>query len=136
MSSPRLLFPSSADVWKTLPRRTLIGEPNKCIINVRNPKLINIHKRVVFSVRVFIPPQIASPKTPQPAIRTSHVFSKAILFSSEWRNPGVSLASALAIKLVPRFLSSRSRNRTIWLPFVQSSEQVCWEIHFYKPLDF
>ena len=58
-----------------------MGEPNKCIINVRNPKLINIHKRVIFKVIAFIPFQNASDKTPQPAIRTIHVLSNAILFT-------------------------------------------------------
>ncbi len=58
-----------------------MGEPNKCIINVRNPKLINIHKRVIFKVIAFIPLQNAINKTPQPAIRTIHVLSNAILFT-------------------------------------------------------
>lgn len=70
----------SADL-KSLCSTILIGEPNKCIINVRNPKVINIHKRVIFKVIAFIPFQNASDKTPQPATSTIHVLSKAILFT-------------------------------------------------------
>ena len=80
---------SSVDVRKPFPRRTLIGDPNKCIINVRKPKLINIHKRIIFKVIAFMPPQIARPKTPQPAINTIHVLSNAIFVLPHRRNPGV-----------------------------------------------
>ena len=62
-----------------------MGEPNKCIIDVKKPKLIKSHNSVIFRVIAFIPPQKASPNTPQPAIRTIHVLSKAILFLSATR---------------------------------------------------
>lgn len=71
-----LQLPSA--VLKILPSNILIGDPNKCIKNVKNPKPINSHKSIVLRVIAFIPPQKARPITPHPATRTTHVESRAI----------------------------------------------------------
>lgn len=121
------VVPWSAE-WKNLPNKILIGEPNKCIINVRNPKLMNIHKRIIFKVIAFIPPQKASPKTPQPAMRTIHVLSNAIFV---YHSQGVWGESRFSVLV----LGVQSSTILTWRFFVELREKGCWEIRFYKPRD-
>ena len=77
--SPGVFRLFSAD-WNNLLNTILMGEPNTCMINVRNPKVIKVHKRVIFTVIALIPLHKAKARTPQPATNTSHVLSNAIRF--------------------------------------------------------
>ena len=142
----------SADLkslWSTI----LIGEPNRCIINVRNPKLINIHKRVIFKVIAFIPFQNASDKTPQPAISTIHVLSNTILFTRTCRVVEGRLGRVSILCVIqphsqgPLYTFSRWRkdpgneavcyrihNKLQLCPLYEGLH-VCLEIHFYNTLD-